>query len=173
MSRPVAMIVVAVGFAGGFNAVAAAAPEASAGRQQRIALVGCVAQTANGGFELTNAMRASMARRTGGSNSAKASTPIGTADASAGGPRTRGAATAKGSAPIRVVPASLTTSATSGANSPKGSTPVAQKPLSYTLTAADSDVASFIGRAVEVVGVLGQRALNVETVRPIAGSCAR
>jgi len=126
----------------------------------------------DGGFELANPMRASLAPRTSGSNSAKASTPVGTAAAPADRPRTRGTVTAKGSAPIGVVPASFTTSATSGANSAKASTPVARKPSSYVL-AAESDVVSLVGHAVEVIGVLEQRVLKVETVRPVAGSCAQ
>jgi len=50
---------------------------------------------------------------------------------------------------------------------------VAHKPTSYALVPGDGDVASLAGHAVEVVGVLEQRVLKVETVRPVAGSCTQ
>jgi len=168
--RAVAAIIVAAGCATGFEAVASSASDRAPVRPQNVSLVGCVARTPGGGFELANAMSASMAPRTGGSNSAKASTPVGN-----GGPidrpRTAGPATAKGSVPIRVIPARLTLQATTGANSPKGSTPVARKPAGYSLDGAD--VAAFAGSAVAVAGVVERRVLTVETIRPIAGDCTR
>jgi len=164
--RVVAAIIAAAGCVAGVEAAASAAPV----RPQRVALVGCVAQTP-GGFELANATSASMAPRTGGSNSAKASTPVGNGGPTIDRPRTAGPATAKGSAPIGVIPARLTLQATTGANSPKGSTPVARKPAGYALDRAD--IAAFAGSAVAVIGVLERRVLTIETIRPIAGDCTR
>ena len=73
---------VAVTIAGlvvGFSVAAEAASDKTLppDQRQRLSLVGCVAQTPDGAFELSKAMPASMARRSSGSNSAKASTPIG------------------------------------------------------------------------------------------------
>ena len=173
MRRRVLAAVIAAGCVAGLEAAASAASDRAPVGPQRVALVGCVAQTSDGAFQLRNAMRSSMAPRTGGSMSAKASTPVGNRDPTTDRRRTPGPGTAKGSTPVTVVPASLMRSAPTGANSPKASTPVAEKPVSYALDAADSDMASFAGSAVAVVGVLEQRVLKVETIRRTAGSCAR
>src|SRR5262249_33468475 len=116
--RALAGVILAAGSIAAFEL-----PARGADRSQRVALIRCIAEGPDGGIQLMNAGRASAAR-TGGSNSAKASTPVGGVGAAADRQRTPGPATAKGSVPVSVVPASLTLSPSGGANTPKASTPV-------------------------------------------------
>lgn len=171
-TRILAAVIATAGCIAGFEAPASAASDHAPNRSQPVTLIGCVAQMPDGALRLTNAVRGSMARRTTGSNSAKASTPIGNVGPAVDRPRTPGSGTPKGSAPVHVVAASYPPPATSGANSPKASTPVARTPPSYALDGASSDVALLAWHAVEVVGVIEQRVLKIEKVRAVADGCA-
>jgi hypothetical protein len=155
-----------------WSVAAFGAPALGADRSQHVALIGCIAEVPDGGLQLTNAMRASAAR-TGGSNSAKASTPVGGAGATADGQRTPGPGTAKGSVPVSVVPASLTLPPSGGANTPKASTPVAHEPTIYAFDAGHSDVAPYVGRTVQVVGLLERGVVTAQTIRLLADACGR
>jgi hypothetical protein len=148
------------------------APARGADRSQGVALIGCIAEVPGGGLQLTNAMRASAAR-TGGSNSAKASTPVGGVGAAADRQRTPGPGTAKGSVPVSVVPASLTLSTSGGAITPKASTPVAHEPTTYAFDPGNSDVAPYVGRVVQVVGLLERGVLTAQSIHPLADACGR
>jgi hypothetical protein len=141
---------------------------------ERVSLVGCVAQTPDGAFALSGATPASKAGRSRGSNSAKSSTPIGSAASPTDRPRTAGTMTPKGSTPVSITPVSFTSSATSGSNSPKASTPVRRAATSaYTLDTTSVDVEQYAGQLVEVRGVVAQRQeLKVEAVRLLAANCA-
>ena len=156
-------VVTAAEFVGGVATVATAAQDRTPARSPRVTVVGCVAQAADGALPLTS-VTPSRASRSIGSNSAKASTPIGNATPAVDRPRTSGMTTPKGSTPINVAPASFTPSSTNGTNSPKASTPVRRSSLpSYALDAQGSDVASHAGHTVEVTGTLEhQRVLKVE-----------
>ncbi len=167
MRRHVLAVVVATaGLVSGFRAEAAQDRLQS---NQRASLVGCVVQTPDGAFVLSSATPAPPAGRSSGSNSAKASTPIGQAAPSSDRPRTAGTTTPKGSTPIGVTPVSFTSSATSGSNSPKASTPVRRAATSaYALDTPSVDVAQYVGQLVEVSGVLPQQhAMKVETLRSL------
>jgi hypothetical protein len=174
-ARAYCVVVTIAGLVGGFSANADAASDRTPSRNQsqRLSLVGCLAQTPDGAFELSDATPASMARRSGGSNSAKASTPIGNLSVS-DRPRTAGAITPKGSTPISVAPVRFASRATNGANSPKASTPVRRTVTSaYALDGQRSDVEPYAGRRVEVSGAQRQQyVLTVETIRVLAASCA-
>lgn len=155
----------------GFTSPAMSAQSGTVDRGKRVTLIGCVVQASDGAFELTNATFALAARRSSGSSSAKASTPIGQAVPSADRPRTSGTTTPKGSTPVGVAPARLESSTTNGVNSPKASTPVRRTQTSaYALDA--QAVSSHVGQLVEIAGALQpQRVLRVETIRPLAASC--
>jgi hypothetical protein len=174
--RVLTAAVVAAGFVWGFEAVTEAASDHTPVRSQRVTLIGCVAQTPDGAFQLTNVTPASTPTRSTGANSAKGSTPIGNAAPAVDRPRTAGTTTPKGSTPVGITPVSFTAkSSSSGANSPKASTPVARSssPV-YALDAGSADVASHAGYTVEVIGALQrQRVLKVETLRPVSASCAQ
>jgi len=148
------------------------APARGADRSQGVALIGCIAAVPGSGLQLTNAVRAS-ATRTSGSNSAKASTPVGGVGAAADRLRTPGPGTAKGSVPVSVVPASLALSPSGGANTPKASTPVAHEPTIYTFDAGHSDVAPYVGRTVQVVGLLERGVLTAQSIRLLADACGQ
>ncbi len=170
-TRILAAVVAAVGCVAGLEAAASAASDHTPARSQSVTLIGCVAPAADGAFQLANATQASLAPRRTGSTSAKASTPIGSAVPAIDRSRTAGTTTAKGSAPIVRAPANSMSSA-SGATNPKSSTPTSQSAApSYALAAADFEIASFVGRAVEVIGVLEQGVLKVIKLRSIAGRC--
>jgi hypothetical protein len=164
-----AAVLVTAGLVSGFRAEAAQDRVQS---NQRVSLVGCMTQTPDGAFVLSSAMPAPPARRASGSNSAKASTPIGQAPSS-DRPRTAGTTTPKGSTPIGVTPVSVTSSATGGSNSPKASTPVRRDATSaYALDASSVDVVQYAGHLVEVRGVVAQQQeLKVEAVRLLAANC--
>jgi hypothetical protein len=166
-----AAVVATAGLVSGFRAEAA---QDRLPPDQPVSLVGCVAQTPDGAFALSGATPASKAGRSGGSNSAKASTPIGSAASPTDRPRTAGTMTPKGSTPISITPVSFTSSATSGSNSPKASTPVRRAATSaYALDASSVDVAQYAGHLVEIRGVVAQKQeLKVEAVRLLAANCA-
>jgi hypothetical protein len=88
-------------------------------------LAGCVAK-ADGGFLVKTPATASAGRRTGGSSSAKASTPIGVTESAALAPRkgTAGAYSAKASTPIGVATPTPERPRTAGSVTPKGSVPL-------------------------------------------------
>ena len=171
MRLHVLAVVVASAAISGFRAEAA---QDRLQRDQQVSLVGCMAQTPDGAFVLSSATPASPAGRSSGSNSAKASTPIGAAPSS-DRPRTAGTSTPKGSTPIGSAPVSFTSSATSGSNSPKASTPVRRNATAaYALDAPSIDVAQHAGHLVEVKGVVAQQqVLKVEAIRLLAANCAR
>ena len=173
-ARAFSVVVTVVVLAGRLCLDAHAASGPTSPRQQghSLTVVGCVTQTAGGAFELSNATLASTTRRSGGSNSAKASTPIGGAATESDRPRTGGTTTPKGSTPISVTPVRLT-SPTSGSNSPKASTPVRRsETAALVLNGQDSDMSIYAGRTVEVRGALSpQRVLRVEAIRLVTASC--
>lgn len=174
--RVLVAAVVTAAFVGGFEAATKAAAGPTPVRGGSVTLIGCVAKAPDGAFQLTNATPASLAWRSTGSNSAKASTPIGRAAPAVDRPRTASTTTPKGSTPIGLTPASLTSSySRSGVNSPKASTPVGRSAsTTYAIDAGSADVAAHAGHTVAVSGALQpQGVLKVETLRPVVASCAQ
>jgi hypothetical protein len=140
-------------------------------------VVGCVANASDGTFVLTPADRQ---RSQSGTNSSKASTPVGHAPADLSGAGTAGSNTAKGSTPIRS--ASLTSDASTGYASvmtSKGSTPIRRvRAVTYTLIAEASELASSlasaVGRMVEVAGTLQSAdQVKVDTLKTLSSSCSK
>jgi hypothetical protein len=172
MSRGVLHAVAAAAIVGSFNMGATASQDHTPARTQRVSLVGCLAEAPGGAFQLTDATVSSMSPRRTGSNSAKASTPVGSGEAAGDRPRTAGTTTAKGSTPI-IVTVGFTRSTTSGANSAKASTPVRRNASrTYALDADGADMVSHAGHMVEVTGAVQRRgALKVQALHPLGANC--
>jgi hypothetical protein len=133
-------------------------------------LVGCVAMI-DEGFVLKTT---SSARRTGGSSSAKASTPIGSGQSAAlaADHEPHGSNSAKASTPIHGATV-YDLPRTAGGLTPKGSAPIAAQG-NYMLESAGVDLAAFIDQLVEIAipQSSGQsRILRVERVRTLSTAC--
>ena len=168
MSRLAPAVMIAAFLGVGVSAGASKQAEAA---QHRTRLLGCLAQTSDGTFQLTPTVRGT-ARATG-SSSAKGSTPLGHPVSAEEQPRPSGVMTSKGSTPVPAVPVSYTPPTARGTNSPKSSTPVGHaRTAPYVLDAVGIDLTEQIGRVVEVVGGLQKGVLKLEAIRPLAGNCA-
>jgi hypothetical protein len=139
--------------------------------------VGCLA-TAADGFVLKNARAAPSGRRTGGSNSAKASTPIG------GGPstlplrrETAGSNSPKASTPIGSATTPLDRPRTGGTVTPKGSVPLrAATERAFSLEMDAGQLAPYVNQMVEVTGerpIGSKPTIRVDNVRPVASGCVQ
>jgi amino acid transporter len=161
-------------------AVAAAQPAAVSHSDGGKILVGCLAQ-GNDGFVLRTAAPGDE-RRSGGSSSAKGSTPIG------GGSQvtpavqreTKGSNSAKASTPIGTSSSGASGRRTGGMMTPKGSTAIGGVPAenTYALDHGGLPLASYVGQWVELAGAApvaapsaAARTIKVERVRMLSTAC--
>src|SRR5262245_52671245 len=163
-------------------AVAAAQPAAVSHPNDGKILVGCLAQV-NDGFVLRTGPKGD-ARRSGGSSSAKGSTPIGGGAqvAPAVQRETRGSNSAKGSTPIGPSNSGATGPRTGGTTTPKGSTAIGstRPENAYVLDHGGLPLALYVGQWVEVTGAApaaapaaAARTVKVERVRALSPACAQ
>ncbi|HJZ77835.1 MAG TPA: hypothetical protein VKE51_39170 [Vicinamibacterales bacterium] len=176
MTRTVAVALVVLA---GATATMSYAMQASDGGASQGTFTGCVVRIDGDRFVLKTI--APSTRRTGGSSSAKASTPLGGPAAS--GRQTSGSNSAKSSTPVGATTVSSDGRRTGGATTPKGS--VTLVPMSFSATsdltyALDGDALQLGNYATQMVEISATsssessssaRALKVEAVRLLATGC--
>jgi hypothetical protein len=144
-------------------------------------VVGCLS-TESDGFILRTVAGGDSGRRTGGSASAKASTPIGGGPSASllGRKDTAGSNSAKASTPIGGTQDSEGRR-TAGVLTPKGSTPVPRSASApaYVLSAVGVELAPYLNQLLEVSGVArppspaAMQTLQVANVRWISATCGQ
>jgi hypothetical protein len=176
-----AVIATAGVVASGFPLLAAS-PSPGSSPASRVSLIGCigtigkdVSDHAEVAFVLTDAVPSADHRRgRAGTNSSKASTPVGSAPATIGaaGARTY---TAKGSTPVSVGTPALVSSGFAGTTTSKGSTPLPRRSsrATYELDMDRAALERDAGHTVEVVGTLQNAArLKADSVKMLAPTCS-
>jgi hypothetical protein len=145
-----------------------------------VTVTGCVTRSANSGLLLRTqpSGSATPTRASAGSNTSRASTPI-------GGPRlvadhpSPGSNTPKGSTPISHGSRQSDSKESNGANTSKASTPIPHRMAgvtTYELDLGAERLSSYIGQTVAITGTTSQSAgaskLTVESMRVIAPGCS-
>ena len=162
--------------------VASAQATPSVGSSEGQVMLGCLAQ-AQGGFVLRAV--ADEGRRSGGSSSAKSSTPVG------GAPRvvpavdrdSRGSSSAKASAPLATSTSTPTGRRTGGMTTAKGSVAIAGRAVAETALTLDDNglpLAQYVDQWVEITTAPSiaaspdaAQAVRVERVRVLSSTCAK
>jgi hypothetical protein len=129
--------------------------KAGSSSSHQAVVVGCVAQVGDGFLLRTSA--ATPARAGGGSNSPKASTPIGGNHAPGIQRETTGSNSPKASTPLGVAPNEATGRRTSAVMSAKGSVPIASGAAlehAYELDGQKDQLSVFTDHTVEITGAI-------------------
>ena len=159
------------------------AAERDAAFSSQTILVGCLAK-ADEGFLLKTASAVPSGRRTGGSTSAKGSTPLnGGQSALTMRKESGGSNSAKASTPIGPARPASDHRRTGGVTTPKGSIPVgagAASEMTYSLQADAIQLASYADQMVEIRGtrVIGAESaatpiVKIDSVRGLSSPCAQ
>jgi hypothetical protein len=144
-----------------------------------IIVAGCLVQDGNRFLLNTVTMPADRKHRSGGANSAKASTPVRYVEGTTEGKETSGSNSPKGSIPVRTSTSNETGPRTAGTMSAKGSVPIARRASpTYELLADVERLKPEVGHLVEVNAVAGPdsgkaepRTLSVRQLTVRASSC--
>ena len=144
-------------------------------------VVGCVASTPDG--FLLKLMAPNAPHRWGGSNSAKASTPVSNGQNPTPQRETRGANSAKASTPLAAATSGAIGPRTGGVTTAKGSVPIMNRTPPEIMYALDADPAQLSVHSDHLVEIRGAivpagsspsvRKLKVEQVKMLAPSCTQ
>lgn len=145
-------------------------------------VAGCVARGTDGFFLRTTATGVGVRRRSGGSNSAKSSTPVSGGHAPIAARETVGSNSPKASTPHGTTTAGAGRR-TGGVTTAKGSVPIvggALPEITYELVADPDLLSSHAGHVVEIRGTIvavpssaAAGKLKVEQVKVLSSTCAR
>jgi hypothetical protein len=160
----------------------AASGSPGSSRTRRLSLIGCIGPVAKDdsdhsdvAFVLTNAVpSADLRRGRAGTNSSKASTPVGGAATTVGTTSAR-TYTAKGSTPVNVGTPTSVSSGFAGTTTSKGSTPLPRRSSrgTYELDMDSAALERHAGHTVEVVGTLHNvTRLKADSVKMLAPTCS-
>lgn len=145
-----------------------------------VTVTGCVTLSADSGLllRIQPSGTATPTRASAGSNTSRASTPIGGLRLAADHP-SRGSNTPKGSTPVSRGSRQSDSKESGGANTSKASTPIPHRVAgvtAYELDLAAERLSSYIGQTVAITGTPSQSAgapkLTVASMRVIAPGCS-
>jgi hypothetical protein len=151
-----------------------------AGAPDAITVTGCVTRSAASGWLVRTppSDAASPTRTTAGSNTSRASTPIGGARLVADHPSS-GSNTPKGSTPVSRGSRKADSKESNSSNTSKASTPIPHRVAAATTYELDLDaerLSSYVGQTVTIAGTTSQSAgaskLTVESIRVITPGCS-